>query len=102
MKFEVLSRGLLQSSAEAGHLIQLRMPGPYASIYSLQLHTGAYDAADGRLTLASCQFQADAGDGTGSRILFDTSTVLRRGEYAVIGLTGAEPVLLVLRFAALP
>ena len=100
MQFEVLSRGLLQSSAEAGHTMQLRMPGAFGGHYDLQLRTGAFDAANGRLALANCLFRA--GTSGESQLLFDTATVLRHGEYAVIGLTGAEPVLLVLRFAALP
>lgn len=102
MEFEIISRGLLQSSAEAGHEIMLRMAGPYQTHYHLELFTGAYDATEGRLTLASCRFHYDDGSGAGAQALFDTSTVLRHGEYTVIGLTGAEPVLLVLRFAALP
>lgn len=100
MAFEVLSRGLLQSSAATGHSMQLRMLGAFGGSYNLQLRTGAFDAENGRLALAGCQFVAD--EGGGAQLLFDTSTVLRRGEYAVIGLTGADPVLLVLRFDPLP
>ena len=101
MEFEAMSRGLLQSSAEAGRAMQLRMLGAFHGSYDLHLRIGALDAPNGRLTLTSCQFLSSTAD-DGSTLLFDTSTVLRRGEYAVIGLTGAEPLLLVLRFDPLP
>ena len=100
MNFEIESRGMLQSSAEPGLQIQLRMRGGFETRYELNLITGPYDAKNGRMTLQSCEFFV-APEGGESELLFETSTVLRTGEYAVIGLTGAEPVLLVLRFAPL-
>lgn len=101
MKFAVESRGMLQSSAEPGHQIQLRMRGAEETRYDLNLITGPYDAENGRMTLQSCEFFVQP-EGEDAELLFETSTVLRLGEYAVIGLTGAEPVMLVLRFAPLP
>ncbi|MDA1260726.1 MAG: hypothetical protein O3A20_08900 [Planctomycetota bacterium] len=102
MKFSIGSLGMLQSSAAPGHQIQLRMRGPFDRSFDLNLITGPYDAKNGRLTLDSCQFFASSPDDPDEReLLFATATVLQQGEYAVIGLTGADPVMLVLRLAPL-
>lgn len=96
MAFETLTRGLLTASATRDQAVSLSMRGVSGHRYDLNLITGPYDEETSRLTLASCQFYAGGEDGEVEQ-LFDTTTVLAAGEYAVIGLTGAEPTLLVLR-----
>lgn len=96
MQVVVNGRGLLTASATPRRRVQLGMSGIDGSRYQLELITGPYDAETGRMTLDSCRFLADPGTGEMEQ-LFDTSAVLAGGEYTVIGLTGAEPVLLVLR-----
>ncbi len=100
MSFEIATRGMLQTSAAPGHSVQLRMRGAFLQNYELSLITGPYDAKNGRMSLESCEFFERTEEETEQ--LFETSTVLVQGEYAVIGLTGADPVLLVLRLTPLP
>jgi hypothetical protein len=101
MGFESVSRGMLQAAAVSGRVVNLSMRSGSGTRYDLSLATGSYDAAAGLFTLQRCEFSSWSAEG-GTENLFETSTVLRKGEYAVIGLTGADPVLLVLRMDPLP
>lgn len=62
--------------------------------YRLAFMPVAFDAATGALTVSGCSLTEE---GDTPRVLFQTDTILRGGEYTVLAATGATPRLLVVR-----
>lgn len=60
----------------------------------------AFDEATGSLTVANCSLVEETA--TGPRTLFETSTLLRGGEYTVLAGTGATTRLPVVRVSPQP
>lgn len=90
---------MLQSSIAPGRSLRLVVATELASDYLLQFEVGAYDAESGQLTAERCQLMEQTIEGQVQ--VFSTDTVLSAGEYTVLGATGAEPILLVVRLEKL-
>jgi hypothetical protein len=88
------SMGVLRSSVIAGQAMTIRGDvGPQDS-FELRLIPGGYDVENQQLAITSCEFS------TGVQA-FTTSTVVRAGEYTVLGATGSDPVFVVLQVSPL-
>lgn len=96
--FELNALGLMRAAALAGTKLSLEMDNAakLESTYNLRMEIGAYDAKTGALSLEECTFSATTPE-TGGRGLFTTSTTIYKGEYAVLGVTGTDPIFLVLQ-----
>lgn len=89
------SHGGVRMSANASESLQLSLPSVAGVPYQLSLELAAYDAESGSLSLAQCVLSAN------SEVLFQTEAAIQAQEYAVIGISGSEPVLLVLQMVPL-
>ena len=95
--FELKAIGLMRGAAVAGAKMQLDMESPDASLqYKLRMQVGAFDIEAGALNLEECRFST-FDQQQGNRDLFSTSTTVYRDEYAVLGVTGAVPLFLVVQ-----
>ncbi len=96
--YAVEATGMLRGSAVAGNGMEIEMesaetPG---TVFQLKMLVGSFDADSGALGLEQCQFSMQ-GPQQGRRNLFGTSTTVYRGEQAVLGVAGAEPLFLVVQ-----
>ena len=97
--YTVSGAGMLRANVTAGAKLELFMDYTNSSAwqYHLRMRVGSYDAKQGALNLEDCELSNNhLMDGT-RRPLFLTSTTIYSGEYAVIGVTGAEPLFLVVQ-----
>jgi len=96
--YTVEATGMLRGSAVSGTRMELEMESAHAAgtQFSLQLQVGSFDPESGALGLTSCQF-AEQSQQTGRRNLFQTAATVYRGEMAVLGVAGAEPLFLVIQ-----
>lgn len=96
--FELKALGLLRGTALAGTKLQLEMEGPAETGvgFNLRMMVGAYDDKTGALNLDECRFSTSTPE-RGQRELFSTATTVYQGEYAVLGVTGADPLFLVVQ-----
>jgi hypothetical protein len=96
--YSVEVNGMLRGSAAAGSRMELKMiMGDEGNTeYKLQMRIGAYDSKTGALSLEGCELSV-ASDEHGERELFRTVTTIYAGEHAVIGVTGSEPLFLVVQ-----
>ncbi|MCP4093344.1 MAG: hypothetical protein GY747_07835 [Planctomycetes bacterium] len=93
--YHVDSNGMLRGSAVSGTNMEIKMQSSQHE-YRLKMSVGAYDAKTGALDLSRCEltkFDMQHGD----QQLFNTSATIYKGEYAVLGVTGAEPLFLVVQ-----
>lgn len=97
--FESVGFAMLQTSVSAGRSVELRIEGMGPS-YSMSLSPVAWDTQSGALTVQGCTLRRHSSSGHIAS-MFSTNTVLRSGEYTVLGATGTEPVFLVLKLDAL-
>lgn len=110
--YEVAANGMLRASAVAGSLLSIEMDAfgidaaavpdgegratlSIAPHFLLELAIGSYDEQSGSLGLSHCELNWRTQHG--SRRLFQTTTSLERGEQAVLGVAGAEPLFLVVQ-----
>jgi len=100
MPFHMDARGMLRSAIGPDLHLRLSLNGLSGEDFALSLSTGPYDTESGSLALSECMLMRTTADGEMEQ-LFQTTTSVRAGEYAVIGVTGAEPVLLALRLQVL-
>lgn len=100
--FALDARGLLRSAIGPDLDLRLSLSGESGDSFTLSLYTGPYDDQSGSLALNECSLTRTSAATGHEEELFKTTTSVRAGEYAVIGVTGSEPVLLALRLQALP
>jgi hypothetical protein len=96
--FELTALGLMRASALAGTELALDMDNAAqtGSAFRLRMEVGAFDNATGALSLDECRFSINTQQ-TGNRELFSTATTIYKGEYAVLGVTGTDPIFLVVQ-----
>lgn len=93
-QFSLAGRALLKTSVAARGEIAVQIEST-GKRYRFGLAPQAFDEATGSLTVTNCSLVEEAD--SGPRVLFETSTVLRGGEYTVLAGTGATMRLLVVR-----
>ena len=107
-RFESLGLAMVQTSAAAGREVLLSIDAGDDEGFEVQFRPVAFDEKTSSLTIERCsvarEIYADVSTAAGSgrqRMrtdrLFSTSTILRGGEYTVLGATGADPVFVVIR-----
>lgn len=108
-QFESLGMAMVQTTAAPGSEVELRIGGIDSEVFNLRFRAVAFDERTASLTVEKCSLEQElyqdvfsGPDGiqkqrAGSVDLFTTNTMLRGGEYTVLGATGTEPVFLVLR-----
>ena len=101
LAFHLDARGLLRTAIGPDLALQIELSGESGDTFSLSLSTGPYDDQSGSLSLTSCNLMRSTFENHVDQ-LFRTTTSVRAGEYAVIGVTGSDPVLLALRLQILP
>lgn len=98
--YTVSGSGMLRTGVAAGTKLELFMDKADSGAqwkYQLEMQIGSFDTEQGSLSLNACQLSLDSTAGQGSRDLFRTSTTIYSGEYAVLGVTGADPLFLVVQ-----
>ena len=95
--YQVQASGLLRTTSTAHTPLQLEMDGRMADQYRLTMNLSSYDADTGLLNLSKCEFMTMPAGAGGWRSLFSTSTQVYGGEHAVLGMSGAEPLFLILK-----
>jgi len=100
--YRVDATGLVRVSTQPGRRVGITMTAsndphdPRAqSVYQLNAVIGAWDPDGKSLLLESCNVTASGP--TGSRQMFETTTSIFAGEYAVLGVAGGDPLFVVLR-----
>jgi hypothetical protein len=93
--YHIESNGMLRSSAVSGSTMEIKMDSGKTE-YRLKMRVGAYDAETGALDLSQCELTL-FDQQMGTQQLFNTSATIFKGEYAVLGVTGAEPLFLVVQ-----
>ncbi len=96
--YELKALGLMRGTALAGTKLTIDMEGngEAYSGFNLRMMVGAYDETSGALNLEECRFSMTTHE-RGNRELFSTATTIFKGEYAVLGVTGADPIFLVVQ-----
>jgi hypothetical protein len=100
--YQIEAIGMLRGNAISGTDMQLDMASKAGeedagAQYNLEMRVGSFDPKSGALNLQRCRLlMTDVGTGA-RRELFSTETTIFGGEYAVLGVTGAEPLFLVVR-----
>ncbi|MEW6074427.1 MAG: hypothetical protein AB1726_17765 [Planctomycetota bacterium] len=113
LRFTAAGFALIRTAAAPGRPVELHIEGTGADTYDLAFVPSAYDPKMGSLTIDQCQLKhrrietAPASEGRPAQFsaateLFTTNTILRGGEYTVLGATGTEPVFLVVRLLPVP
>lgn len=113
-RFGMNGIAMLQTSVGGERELSLSLDGGRSGSFQLAFRPVAFDAETSSLTVERCVLRQDVfqdissgGDTparrqfTGVKDVFSTNTVFRGGEYTVLGATGAEPVLVVVRVAPL-
>ncbi len=95
--YQVEAAGLLRTSAVSGSNLDLSMAGSDNVKFQLMLQVGAYDEESGSLNLDNCRLSMFDSDKREVQELFSTSTTVFSGEYAVLGVTGSNPLFLVVQ-----
>jgi len=97
--YTISGAGMLRANVTAGAKLELYMDDTYSATwqYRLRMRVGSYDAKQGALNLEDCELSKKNQSKGEQRPLFLTSTTIYQGEYAVIGVTGAEPLYLVVQ-----
>ena len=100
--YQVEAAGVLRVATGPQRNFHLSMSGGSGNVtnhratnYQLQATAIAYDAERPSLTLENLTFSGSGPDLNGQ--LFNTSTTIFGGEYAVLGVSGGKPVFVVLR-----
>jgi len=107
-RFEALGLAMIQTSAAAGREVSLRIDAGGTDGFEVQFRPVAFDEKTSSLTIERCSVARDVyqtanvggvmqTQGVRSERLFTTNTILRGGEYTVLGATGADPVFVVIR-----
>ena len=94
--YEVVANGMLRGSTIMGTALELKMMTAVDDQYNLRMRGGAYDQETGALNVDDCSLML-FDPNSGNHELFHTSTTIHSGEYAVLGVTGAEPLFLVVQ-----
>jgi hypothetical protein len=97
--FRTDAHGLLRTAVGDPCNLELSLRGVMGSNFSLEIFTGPYDHASQTLTLDSCALMLEFGEEY--QQLFRTNTTISAGQYAVIGISGSDPLLLALRIQPL-
>ena len=98
--YTVSGSGMLRTGVAAGTKLELFMDQHGTGSqwqYQLAMKIGSHDSEQGSLSLNECQLSLEPIVGNASRALFRTSTTIYKGEYAVLGVTGAAPLFLVVQ-----
>ncbi|MHC5066515.1 MAG: hypothetical protein ACYTG5_21375, partial [Planctomycetota bacterium] len=99
--YQIEAAGVLRSSTSPQKHFNLTMRGSaraadnLATTYQLQASITAYDEDQQSLTFDNLNFSGSGPDLNGQ--LFNTSTTIFGGEYAVLGVSGGKPIFAVLR-----
>lgn len=93
-QFSLAGMALLKTSVAARGKISVQIEST-GKRYRFGFVPQAFDQATGSLTVTDCNLIEDSD--SGPRMLFETSTLLRGGEYTVLAGTGATTRLLVVR-----
>ena len=93
--FTQIGMAMLKTSAGSQDAVSVQIETPDAR-YGVSFTPIAFDVATGALTISGCRLVEDTGEEE-PRQLFQTHTILRGGEYTVLGATGATPRVLVVR-----
>ncbi len=97
--FRTDAHGLLRTAVGDPRNLELSLRGVMGTNFSLEIFTGPYDHASQTLTLDSCALLLQFGEDL--QQLFRTNTTVSAGQYAVIGISGSDPLLLALRIQPL-
>lgn len=98
MSFEVAGFAMLQTAVlpASGTGLQLTLTASDAQDdFRLSFKPTAYDTKTGSLSVESCSLQEFTNHGP--TMVFSTSTLLRGGEYTVLGASGAQPIFVAVR-----
>jgi len=93
MGFRAAGFSMLQTSVDPGQHYKLGLQDDRGAAYELSFAPVAYDGKTHSLSVAQCRLE----DVEEDRTLFTTATILRGGEYTVLGATGAQPLFAVVR-----
>jgi hypothetical protein len=97
--YQVAGSGILRAGMASGTNLSLRMDadvGPEGR-FELKMEIGSFDPESHAIKLDRCELSMFAMEHGDSKRLFSTSATVFRGEYAVLGVTGAEPLFLVVQ-----
>ena len=95
--FELWSSAFLPSNTSGPVELKVELDGRDGEL-QLQMVPEAFDSTSGTLTLGRVDFELSLLEGKRrTRRSFTTSTMLRRGEYTVLGAVGADPVFVVIK-----
>jgi len=93
--FSALSMGFLPTDTVSPLELQSSFEAESGE-FKLEMHPQAHDAESGTLTFGRIEFEAMRLEESGkNRLMFHTSTSLRKGQYTVLGAVGADPVFVV-------
>lgn len=99
--FQSIGVAVLQSTVAPGRRVQLNLVALDGGEYSLSLRPIAYDPKTGDLTVQECEAKVGRADPESGVFetsqMFSTATVLRGGEFSVIGATGETPTFVVIK-----
>jgi len=95
--FRRIGFAMLQSSVAPSGLVRLKFDGPQRTGYTFTFFPTAFDRETNSMTVERCSLEWSGGEE--STVIFSTSTVLRGGEYTVLGASGADPVFLAVRIS---
>lgn len=90
--YERAGVGALRIAAVPGARTSLVLTGPTLQEHSLDLSLSTFDSSSGNLDISECRFGV-----RGHQPLFETATRIRMGEYVVLGVSGEDPLFVVLR-----
>lgn len=98
-ELRMAAMGMVRTSVDLDQSLSLLLqPSRRGDSMELSLRLSAYDPATGTLTLSRCALVGGAGSGPNEgKTVFETSTVVKGGEYTVLGAAGADLLFAVLR-----
>ncbi|MHC4823264.1 MAG: hypothetical protein ACYTEP_04515 [Planctomycetota bacterium] len=97
--YQVAGAGMLRAGMASDTKLKLRMDadiGPQGR-FELGMEVGSFDPESNAIKLDRCELSMFAMEHDDPKRLFSTSATVFRGEYAVLGVTGAEPLFLVVQ-----
>jgi len=99
--YAVVANGMLRGSTTSNTTMELKMTasGESGVEFNFKMRVGAFDPETGALDMESCELNM-FDPSSGNHDLFRTATTVYSGEYAVLGVTGAEPLFLVVQLHA--
>lgn len=97
--YQVAGSGMLRAGMTAETKLELRMDADVGlqGRFELEMEVGSFDPESKAIKLDRCELSMFALDWSEPKRLFRTSATVFRGEYAVLGVTGAEPLFLVVQ-----